>query len=168
MKPRPFGRQRYLDSLARNATWDGANRPGKVIWPGARVGRRLAVRVAQMGIRHPCFRLGALRRMRARVVSERTPRAGRLRLLLELRGARLVPLIDVWVCGGWEGLLRQVRGEWLARVWVLQGPVLDGMLDKGHMFFWSQKNLNGLPANKSSQSQGRYRGRFVVFPVDGL
>lgn len=63
-----------------------------------------------------------------------------------------------------ENGLGQLCREVLARLWVFERPVLDGVLQKGHMFLGSQKNLERLPSREASGREGGHAwGLEVVF-----
>ena len=68
--------------------------------------------------------------------------------------AHLVPTIDVYICLGGEHSLREILGEWLARLRMLKIPVPHGVLDVGDMLLGTQQDLDRRPAGEASEGQG--------------
>jgi hypothetical protein len=73
-----------------------------------------------------------------------------------------MPCSDVGIRRGRESGSRDVLGERLAGVGILQAPVVDCEYDVGHMLLGLEQNLDGLPADKAPGGQGWYGGSLVV------
>jgi len=84
--------------------------------------------------------------------------------------ARLVPQIHLCISLGREYGGRQLFWEDVSRLRVPQSPVLDGMLEKGDMFFRPEQNLNRLPSRETpwGKSGDRRRRKVVVGWLKGV
>lgn len=70
-----------------------------------------------------------------------------------------MPVQHVKVGSAGQGLLREVRWERSAIAWIDDVEPLDGFLEERDVFFWFQKQLDGLPSHKALRREGWDCGR---------
>lgn len=61
-----------------------------------------------------------------------------------------MPSVHVAIGLEGKGFFGEVGMEGFAGVRMLEAPVLHGILDEGHMFFWTEEDFNRLPAHKAA------------------